>query len=234
MMTKLAASTLLLSAFLSAQAQDQGFSTIQITVDYIEVTPAVASELLHGEKPPTSSAQWHAELKKLLAQENAKLLATLSVTTKSGQRATAESVREKIYATEFAPAAGRKEHSPPVPASLSGVDIPTPTAFEMRPVGARLEVDPILGADGKAIDLNLAPELTYDFGTEAQLTLPTEGAERELITMPRFYTLKTQTATTVTDGGSSLLGVLMPPGEPGNPDGEKRVLCFVTARIIRG
>ena len=35
----------------------------------------------------------------------------------------------------------------------------TPTAFETRNVGVALEVDPVVGADGFPIDLNIAPEI---------------------------------------------------------------------------
>jgi len=46
--------------------------------------------------------------------------------------------------------------------------------------------------------------------------------------------MKTQTSTSVFDGGTSLLGVILPPSGSESPDGEKRVLCFVTARLIKG
>lgn len=224
---------LLLLCALPVSAQETNFAALQITVDFVETTPAIVTEILHGEKAPASSAEWHSTLKRLLVEGESKLASTLSISTKSGQRATAESVKERIYATEFHVPAGRAKHAPAVPAGLSGVDIPTPTAFEMRPVGARFEVDPVLGPDGKSIDLNIAPEFVIDLGNEPQLTLPTDGIERELIVMPKFYTMKLQTSTTVTDGGSSLLGVLLPPAGNEGPDGEKRVLCFVTARVVK-
>ncbi len=225
---------LLILCALPLAAQEPVIATLQITVDFIETTPAIATEILHGEKLPTSSLEWHDTLKRLLKDGESKLAATLNVTTKSGQRATAESVKERIYATEYNVPVGRAKHAPAVPAGLSGVDVPIPTAFEMRPVGARFEVDPVLGPDGKSIDLNIAPEFVIDLGNEPQLSLPTDGVERELIVMPKFYTMKVQTATAVTDGGSSLLGVLLPPAGNEGPDGEKRVLCFVTARIVKG
>lgn len=226
--------SILLLSTLPLAAQEPSFSTLQVTVDFIETTPAIATDLLHGDKAPGSSTECQAALKQLLTGGDSKLVATLSVTTKSGQRATAESIKERIYATEFDKADGRAKHAPSVPPGLSGVDIPTPTAFEMRPVGARFEVDPVISPDGKTIDLNIAPEFTLDMGSDAQMTLPDGDKERELITMPKFYTMKTQTSTTVTSGGSSLIGVLLPPSGSEGPDGEKRVLCFVTARVVKG
>lgn len=224
----------LLLCALPVTAQETTFSTVQITVDFIETTPAIATELLHGDKAPASSAEYHAALKRLISEGENKLVATLSVVTKSGQRAIAESVKERIYATEFDKAEGREKHAPAVPSGLSGVDVPTPTAFEMRPVGARFEVEPVLSPDGKSIELNIAPEFIIDMGSEAQMTLPDGDKERELITMPKFYTMKTQTATTVANGGSSLIAVLLPSSGTEGPDGEKRLLCFVTARLVKG
>ena len=104
----------------------------------------------------------------------------------------------------------------------------------MRHVGARLEVKPSVRAGDGNIDPKLAAEIIYDLGTEPQMTLPAEGGERVLMSMAKFYSLKTQTSTSSTDGGTCLLGGLMPPSEHESPDGEKGILCFVTARIVRG
>lgn len=226
---------ILLSALLatSAIAADANApKTILITVDFLKVDPATANELVHGEKSPKSGKEWHQALLKLQNPPKAELLGTASVTTKSGQRASSESVQEHVYATEYAPAAGRKPKSPPVPATTSGVDVPTPTAFEMKPVGLRLEVDPVVGPDGKTIDLNLAPEFVRYFGEDATLKLPTEGGERDVQTKPRFYSMKVQTAVSVTDGGSALIGTLLPPDENGEADNTQRVLVFVTAKLV--
>lgn len=224
---------LLVLCALPLAAQEPVITTLQITVDFVETTPAIATEILHGENLPTSSLKWHDTLKRLLKEGESKLAATLQVTTKSGQRAIAESVKERIYATEYTAPVGRAKHAPAVPAGLSGVDVPIPTAFEMRPVGARFEVEPVLGTDGKSIDLNIAPEFVIDLGNEPQMSLPTDAGERELIVMPKFYTMKVQTTTSVTDGGSSLLGVWLPLADNEGPDGGKRMLCFVTARIVK-
>jgi Flp pilus assembly secretin CpaC len=220
-------SLLLASSLIAADAP----KTLVITVDYLCTDAAMASELVHGAQSPKSGKEWHDALLKLQNPPKCEVLASATVTTKSGQRASAESVQEHIYATEFSPAVGRKPHSPPVPATTSGVDVPTPTAFEMKPAGMRFEVDPVVGPDGKTIDLNLAPELVRYFGEEPTMQLPAEGREREVMTKPRFYTMKVQSSVTVTDGGSSLLGVLLPPDAEGNADTTKRVLVFVSVKL---
>lgn len=157
------------------------------------------------------------------------LMSAPSVTTKGGQRATIEVVREFIYPTEFDP--------PQIPTNVGSTtgggigggssSVPvtptTPTAFEMRPVGVRMEVDPTVGADGYTIDLNLAPEVTeFDgfvnygspiysvntsplavaFGSRVELT-------PNVINQPVFSIRKVQTAVTVWDGQTVVLGGLI-------------------------
>jgi general secretion pathway protein D len=141
-------------------------------------------------------------------------------------------VLERIYATEFDAAKGRRRDVN-LPATFTGVDIPTPTSFEMNPVGARVEVDPVLSPDGKTIDLNLAPELTFDLGDAPVMTLPNEGEGKPVMTMPRIYSIKCQSSITLSDGSSSLLGVLIPQTAEGGLDSSQRVLVFVTARIVK-
>lgn len=226
-MKAIALSLLLASSLIAADAP----KTIVITVDYLCTDTTAASELVHGAQSPKSGKEWHDALLKLQNPPKCEVLASATVTTKSGQRASAESVQEHIYASEFAPAAGRKPHAPPVPATSSGVDVPTPTAFEMKPAGLRFEVDPVVGPDGKTIDLNLAPELVRYFGEEPSMKQPTEGGERDVMTKPRFYSMKVQSAVTVSDGGSALLSVLLPPDADGNADTTKRVLVFVSVKL---
>ncbi len=224
---------LFLLAFAPLYAADLVQGNILITTDFLQVDAAVANELMHGNKPATSGKEWHSVLAGLLQDKTTTALASLSVTTKGGQRATVESVLEKIYATEFKPAEGRKEHSPAVPATFSGVDVPTPCAFEMKPVGARMEVDPVIAPDGTTIELTLAPELTVYLGDDAMVTLPGEGGDKPVITMPRYYDLKTQTSVAIADGGSALIAVLVPQKEDGTQDIAKRVLIFTTARLVK-
>jgi len=206
---------------------------IQIHVEFVEVSAADALLLMHGETIPGDGMQWRKALEGLFQDGKGKVVGEALTTTKTGQRATAESVDEHIYATEFDPAKGRAGDSPAVPAGLSAVDLPTATSFEMRPAGVRCEVDPVLSPDGALIDLNLAPEMTIYLGDKATASLPHETGERELQTMPRFYSIKVQTSVQVQNGGTALLGIHLPPDENGAPDQTKRILCFVTARVLK-
>jgi Flp pilus assembly secretin CpaC len=206
---------------------------IQITCDYVQMDSAMASEILIGGKAPKTGTECRSTLINLLADKSVQSLGSVTVTTKSGQRATSESAQEMIYATEFDPAQGRAENAPALPTNQSGVDVPTPTSFEIKPVGLRMEAEPTLSLDGKTADLNLAPELCRYFGEAPGMKLKqADGSDQEVITHPKTYVMKVQTATTVSDGASSIIGCLLPPDADGNADATKRVLIFISLKIV--
>ena len=112
-----------------------------------------------------SDPQFQGVMRGLSQKKGVDLMSAPSVTTKSGTRATMEVTREFIYPTEFDP--------PQLPQGQGGglniggggggggmIATPTtPTAFEMRQTGVRLEAEPTVGADGNTIELTLAPEV---------------------------------------------------------------------------
>jgi general secretion pathway protein D len=110
------------------------------------------------------NAQFQNVIRGLSQKKGVDLMSAPSVTTKSGTRATMEVTREFIYPTEFDP--------PRLPQGGGGLNVgggggggqqiatpTTPTAFEMRQTGVRLEAEPTVGADGNTIELTLAPEV---------------------------------------------------------------------------
>jgi Flp pilus assembly secretin CpaC len=221
--------TLLFLALASAcLAADEAATNIQITTEFLEVDVAVATELTHGASAPKTTTAWGEKLRELVKDAKTVPVASLTVTSNSGQRASATGGLNKLYSVEFDPAQGRGSQSPSVPATPTGVDVPTPTSFEMKPTGARLEVDPV--SNGSTIELTLAPELVIYLGEDPVMKIP--GNDEPAMTMPRFYEMKVTTSVTVTDGGSVLAGVMVPPTEEGSPDATKRVLVFVTARLV--
>ncbi|HEY1083786.1 MAG TPA: Amuc_1098 family type IV pilus outer membrane protein, partial [Prosthecobacter sp.] len=181
--------------------------------------------------------QFGVVIRAMSQRKGVDLMSAPSVTTKGGQRATVEVVREFIYPTEFDP--------PQIPTNVGsttggggGVGIggapsaipvtpTTPTAFEMRPVGVRMEVDPTVGADGFTIDLNLAPEVTefdgfINYGSPIYSVTPSftdllgniiPASRVELtpnvINQPVFSVRKVQTSVTIWDGQTVVLGGLI-------------------------
>src|SRR5437660_3447569 len=109
-----------------------------------------------------TNPQFQVVIRALNQKKGIDLLSAPRVTTKSGQRAVIEIVREFRYATQYTP--------PQVPSitgggsgtgtvSISVVTPTTPNAFETRNTGVTLEVEPVVGPDGVTIDLNLVPQV---------------------------------------------------------------------------
>ena len=116
--------------------------------------------------------QFQVVVRALNQKKGVDLLSAPRLTTKSGQRAVIEVVREFRYPTQFQP--------PQIPQTVGGsfnagdsggglvsfgggTQVPvtptTPTAFETRNTGVTLEVEPVVGPDGLTIDLNLVPQV---------------------------------------------------------------------------
>jgi general secretion pathway protein D len=91
------------------------------------------------------------------------LLSAPSVTTKSGQRAIIEVIREFRYPRTYTP-----PQVPSIGSSTTTVGsnvVPvvvtptTPQDWETRNTGVTLEVEPVVGGDATTIDLNLVPQV---------------------------------------------------------------------------
>lgn len=162
-----------------------------------------------------SEEQGKSLLLKLREDKDVKLMATPTTTAKSGERSSIEVVREFLYPTEFDPP------NVPEPDKITGKAGPvtpaTPTAFEMRPVGLRMETQATIDQAG-SIDLQLAPELTsfegfINYGSpikEKSENLVGSPVELTLtenrIPQPVFSTNKITTSVTIADGAYVILG----------------------------
>lgn len=162
--------------------------------------------------------QFQVVMRALNQKKGVDLLSSPRVTTKSGQRATIEIVREFKYPTEYNPPQLPSVGSSVITSTLGGttssavVTPTTPTAFEVRNTGVSLEVEPTVGGDGSTIDLNLVPQVT-EFEGFINYGSPIYSADTLLtanvINQPIFSTRKVQTSVTVWDGQTVMLGGLM-------------------------
>src|SRR5206468_4487333 len=105
--------------------------------------------------------QFQVVIRALNQKKGADLLSAPRVTTKSGQRAVIEIVREFRYPTRFTEPkvpeiSGRgTSNSSSTTIALPVVGPSTPSNFETRNTGVTLEVEPVAGPDGVTIDLHL-------------------------------------------------------------------------------
>ncbi len=162
------------------------------TVETWALSQVDFAALLDG---PANERAPYDRLEALAKAGKAKLVGLIGVNTKSGQRALVESVDEVRYPTQFSAAARTGE-------------IAFPTAFETRNTGDTLEIEPVLGPDGKTIDVNLVPQSVSfegfrDWQPEAKAA-PSGQAQ--------FRTEKVTTSMTVQSGRPAFLATATPAG----------------------
>jgi len=152
------------------------------------------------------------------------------VTTKSGQRAIVEVVREfrypKTYTAPQVPSISSSTSSIIGAATTVPVVVTptTPQDWETRNTGVTLEVEPVVGGDGTTIDLNLVPQVVefegfINYGSPINavgvstiagisVSRPVE-LTANVINQPVFSTRKVTTSVSVYDGQTVVLGGLM-------------------------
>ncbi len=197
--------------------------------------PSAATAALAGV---FTNPQFQVVIHAINQKKGIDLLSAPRVTTKSGQRAVIEIIREFRYPTEFEPpqipqtfgnglgnSGGIIGGLNPLAQSNSGGSFPvtptTPTAFETRNTGVTLEVEPVVGADGYTIDLNLVPQVVefegfVNYGSPIQTSSTNLLGQSvvniitpNVINQPIFSTRKVTTSVTVFDGQTVVLGGLM-------------------------
>ena len=170
--------------------------------------------------------QFQMVIRTLSQTKGVDLLASPSVVTKSGQRASVVVSREFIYPTQFNP--------PQIPQNLSAtvngtvylanfapVTPTTPTAFAKRDVGIVLEVEPVISGNNRQIDLNLTPSSTdfegfIDYGSPIRNSAPIGlGGSRVFYNQPNpviqpiFGSNKATSSVSIWDGQTvAIAGVI--------------------------
>jgi general secretion pathway protein D len=169
--------------------------------------------------------QFQVVVRALNQKKGVDLLAMPSIVTKGGQKATIDLAREFRYPTEFDP--------PEIPQQVGSIPTggnvriiadnntgpitpSTPTTFEMRKVGTVIEMEPVISANGKEVEILLTPESTefegfIDYGSDINNQVQTAGALVDQpvdnrIIQPIFRTNKISTALKIYDGSTVVLG----------------------------
>ncbi|MEM9478128.1 MAG: Amuc_1098 family type IV pilus outer membrane protein [Verrucomicrobiota bacterium] len=194
-------------------------------------TPSSLAPGIFGIAGVFTDPQFQVVVRALAQKKGTDLMSAPSIVTRSGQRAKIEVIREFIYPTEYDPPEIPQEFgsitttgfAPGTAANVSSFPVTpaNPTAFEMRPVGVTMEVDPVVDADNFTIELNIAPEVVefegfVNYGSPIQtgatdaLGFPTTVVltENEIL-QPVFSTRKLSTAVTIWDGQTVAIGGLI-------------------------
>jgi hypothetical protein len=198
---------------------------VRIEVQIVAIPEAIAIPLTTELKDKAKIEGACAKVQELLDKGVGKLIGWPIVTTRSGQRAVIEAVKEIRYATEFSPPTVQVQPGVPIDAKVKvapEVDLTAlegvPATFETRNAGVTFEVEPVLADDGKTIELNLVPQHVRLDGyhkTELESSAPKSSAPKmkASVEQPEFHTNKITTSISIQSGQHMLLGVY-PTNDP--------------------
>jgi general secretion pathway protein D len=174
-----------------------------------------------------TNPQFQVVIRALNQKKGIDLLSAPSVTTKSGQRAIIEVIRELRYPRTYTAPQVPSISSSTVSTNSTVPVVVTPTTpqdWETRNTGVTLEVEPVVGGDATTIDLNLIPQVVefegfINYGSPINAvgvnTIGTLSVSQpveltaNVINQPVFSTRKVTTSVSVYDGQTVVLGGLM-------------------------
>ena len=208
---------------------------IRVQVEFIDVPHETLTALM-ADETITNDTQLRARLTELVKKKEASIMETQILQAPDGQKATAESIEEYIYPTEYEPAELPNEITVEGEDGAQKVNTrdfatgPTPTAFETRNLGTTLEIEPTLQKDGRTVMLRFAPEIVHHVKNEVWSEW--EGVHgRSDITMPVMFSMRVSTGVYVADGDYRLVSATSPKGEEGYPDFDRKVMLFVRCDV---
>lgn len=179
-----------------------------------------------------NNAQFQVLIRALDQKKGVDLLSAPKVTTKSGQSAKIEIVRNLIYPTAFQPPTVSEGAEVTINGSPDPRRFPPPqvapsfpNSFGSEKIGVILEVEPVVGTDSYTIDLALNPRV-IDFDGFINYGSPINGVSYQevnpvyvrpeafaitenIINQPIFSVRSVQTNVTIWDGQTVGLGGLM-------------------------
>jgi general secretion pathway protein D len=177
-----------------------------------------------------TNPQFQVVIRALNQKKGVDLLSAPSVTTKSGQRAIIEVIRElrypRTYTAPQVPSISSST-STVIGASTTVPVVVTPTTpqdWETRNTGVTLEVEPVVGGDATTIDLNLVPQVVefegfinygspiFAVGVNTAMGISISDSvllTQNAINQPVFSTRKVTTSVSVYDGQTVVIGGLM-------------------------
>jgi hypothetical protein len=222
-----------------ATAQDEAANdlpkNIRVIVEYIEIPNNLLTEVMtspHADSGP----KLHARMRTLMTDGNAKVLETSIVTCRSGQKAAVGSVMEHICPTEYEPPELSGSFGP-----TNGIASPhdreqrlrpgPPTAFDTRPVGTTLEIEPVPGQDATLINLYFGPELVDLLRDETWLKYHDRWGDAS-IRQPIYESLRIRTSVTLSASKWGFVGLHTPHRESGGRDTTRKIMLFVRADVM--
>jgi len=212
---------------------------IRVQVEFIDVSHEQLTELMFGPKGSANDGELRKQVAQLVKDGKATIVETMLAIAKPGQKATAESIEEVIYPTEYEPATLPEQAQPKTKEEAGNAkgtpqDLaigPIPSAWETRNCGSTLEIEPSIGEDNKTIDLRFVPEIVYHVGNTVWAEWKDSHGSSP-VQMPTFYTVRINTSVSIGVGQYLMVAALSPKNKAGVTDFTRKLMVFVKADII--
>jgi hypothetical protein len=216
---------------------------VTATVEWIDLSTADAMSLMRGSLAP-NSPELIQMIRDFEAQGKATLLDAQSVTTRAGQRAISEGIKEVMYPTEFQALDTKGLTQANVNLSSTQVkdgkitlqqeasSSASPISFQMRATGGRFELEAVVGADGKTLELSMAPEYIIFTGWQQFGSVRIGGETRPIVEQPHFASSKISTSMMIESGQTIVAGMTNVQKEDGTIDSTKKRLLLVHGLVF--
>lgn len=192
---------------------------IGIRLEFLAVDHAELTELLAPAGATTHTAAFRKAILDLVSKGKARPVASTYVTTRSGQRTNIQSMIDWMQP---------QNHSPPIvsvgPNGVVAKSSAMVTDFEVARMGLELQADPVVGADGGTVDLNMNYSLTQLLGNE------TWGEAESAVEKPVIGEMRFASLTTLRFGQWLLAAIHTEPTVEkgwGFLNQKERILAFV-------
>lgn len=202
---------------------------IRVQAEFIEMPHATYTQLMAKPRTGANDTALRARCAKRIAAEDAGILETMGVTVLPGYSATAESVAEYIYPTEYEPGE--------IPTKVTGnpqkswASPPLPTAFDVRNTDSTFEVEAMIDQNNQFVEIRFTPDLVYHIKNINWGAEKIDGAAGP-VEMAHFYSLSVKTGTTLMTGQPTMVAALSPKDDKGITDPSRKVMVFLRAEVL--
>ncbi|TLD70110.1 hypothetical protein FEM03_12995 [Phragmitibacter flavus] len=177
---------------LSEQSLTTVPNILRFRLHLLEADETSVRTLLSKTRLPHDHTQAYQEF---LATPNTKEIDLLTIDSRSGQRSISNQITDFIYNAEFT-------------ATQSG--LPLTTGNHVEQVGTTLEIDPVLGPDGRTLDINY--QLNHHYAPPQQRWEPIaiNGEKRQEVRLTNFFKANNSTSIMMFSGTTRLLSAWKP------------------------
>ncbi len=209
---------------------------VQVQVEFVELPHETLTKLLFLRSPKKADAtELRKQVQELVTKNEAKVLETQILVSRSGGKATGESIHEFIYPSEYEAfcAVLNGTETDKFPNAIKPPDNPAiPTSFETRNVGSTLEIEPTIGEDNRMMDLRFVPEFLWHTGNTVWYEGKDSSGNPFKVQEPDFYCVRMNTSITCIDGQNTFVGALSPKDSKGVLDTTRKLMIFVKCDIL--